>query len=169
MSVVVLISGRGSNLRAILAPAMWILGYAVLVQVLASVGEWLRLHVEHARADAEWRALATTVDVPREAMTSPDSIRSALARRHDDVLHAHHRFSPRDALALLARATPAMNALPPGALKRAMYQSGYWTFELEGTNATALANLESGLHAADLEAQVVPTSNGARVRFGAGS
>jgi hypothetical protein len=152
--------------RAIFAPAIWILGIALLLHVLATLGDWAALRIERARANNEWQALATAADVPRDAMTSPESIRSALARRQDEVLHAHHRFSSRDALSLLSRATPAMNALPSGALKRAIYQSGYWTLELEGANADALASLQAALRAADLEAQVVPTSSGARVRFG---
>lgn len=157
-----------ASARAILAPAAWILACAALLQVLAMFGEWVALRIDTARSANEWRALASAADLPRDAAGSPEAVAAALARKHDDVLHAHHRFSSRDALTLLARASSAMSGLPAGALKRATYQSGYWTFELEGTNATSLGNLESALRAASLEAQVVPTTTGgARVRFGA--
>ena len=157
---------RGST-RATLAPAAWILACAALLQVLAMAGEWIMLRIDTARAATEWRTLATAADLPREVSMSPEEIRAAIARKHDEALHAHQRFSSRDALTLLARASTAMNALPAGALKRATYQSGFWTIELEGTDATTLASLESALRSSSLDAQVVPTSGGGRARFGA--
>src|SRR5581483_3863011 len=124
------------------------------------------LRVDAARSREEWQALAVAVDVPREALGSPSAARMAIAHRRDEVLHAHHRFAPDDALPLLARASPAVALLPSGAMKRAVFDANHWTIEIEGVAPPAIADLESRLRAAGLDTLAVAAAGGARVRIG---
>lgn len=153
-------------MRRIWMPALWLLGAAAAIQVLGTLGEWISLRVQASRAQDEWLTLAVAADLPRDALSSKETLRAALSRRHDQLLHVHHRFARHDALPLMARASSAIDALPGGTVKRAIFSDGHWTIEIEGANAAALADVESRLRAASLETIVVPTAAGARVRIG---
>ncbi|MDQ6619938.1 MAG: type II secretion system protein GspL [Pseudomonadota bacterium] len=155
------------SMRRVWAPAAWLLAFAAALHMVASLAEWTSLRIEAARTASDWQSLAVAVGLPAEPRLSADEVRASLARKEQEVLHAHHRFVAGDALALLARATPAFAELAPTAVRRASYQGLHWTFELEGLNAPTLSELESRLRAAGSEAVVVPTSTGARVRIGA--
>ncbi|HZQ60977.1 MAG TPA: type II secretion system protein GspL [Casimicrobiaceae bacterium] len=154
------------SVRRMFAPALWLLGAAALIELVGMAGEWISLRVDAARSREEWQALAVAVDVPREALGSPSAARMAIAHRRDEVLHAHHRFAPDDALPLLARASPAVALLPSGAMKRAVFDANHWTIEIEGVAPPAIADLESRLRAAGLDTLAVAAAGGARVRIG---
>ena len=65
---------------------------------------------------------------------------------------------------LLARAAPALAALPAAAVKSAIYADGAWTFELAALDAPALAALDRRLQDAGLTALQAKTSAGHRMR-----
>jgi hypothetical protein len=137
------------------------------VDVLAPVGAGGGGPIDLGRAHDAWNTLAIAADLPRDSLGSPEAIRTALARRHADVLHAQHRFAPRDALPLLARASPAIAALPAGSVRRATYADTHWTIELQPIDAEATRALEERLRAANLAVMVAATAGGVRVRAGA--
>jgi hypothetical protein len=90
----------------------------------------------------------------------------ALGRRYAALRHAQDLPAPDDALPLLARATPALAALPAGAVKSATYADGHWTLDLARPDAAAIADLDARLRAAGMPALVAPSATGTRVRFG---
>ncbi len=156
------------SLHRTFAPAVWLLGAALALHVLATLGEWTAQRIATWRADAEWSALGVAAGLPRESLATPASARAALDRRHTDVLHAQHQFARTDALPLLARmsAGPPAGAIPAGAIRRATYADRHWTFETNLQDPAQLQDVERRLRAADLEALVVAAPGGARVRVG---
>jgi len=137
---------------------------ALGVHIAATLGTWAWLRFDG------WRTERALVDVARQAGVAdatPDTARVELARRHAEREHAAGRAVADDALPLLARAAPALAALPAGALKRATYSGGAWTLELVPLDATARAALGARLTAAGLSALQATTTDGVRVRIGA--
>ena len=92
--------------------------------------------------------------------------RLALSRRYAQVRHDQGLVAPDDALPLLARAAPALAALPPGSVKRAVYADGHWTLDLALTNPSAIGDLEARMHSVGVPALMAPSANGVRVRVG---
>ena len=90
--------------------------------------------------------------------------RSRSSRRFADARHRAGLVAPADALPLLARAAPALAALPAGALKSATYTSGTWTFELAKLDANAQTALDRGLAAAGVASLQATTNAGTRMR-----
>ena len=72
--------------------------------------------------------------------------------------------APSDATPLLARAAPALAALPAGALKSATYTPGAWTLDLAKLDDGAVAALDRGFANAGLASLQATTPAGTRVR-----
>jgi hypothetical protein len=108
-------------------------------------------------------------DQRRNHPTPPDpgNGESGLARRYAQLRHEHGLAAPDDALPLLARAAPALRALPPGTVKTATYRDAHWTLDLTLNNADALAALDAQLRQSGVPALLAATSSGVRVRLGA--
>ena len=68
---------------------------------------------------------------------------------------------------LLARAAPALRALPSGSVKTATYADGHWTLDLARTEPKAVDDLDAGLRQAGVPALVATTAAGVRLRLGA--
>lgn len=147
------------------AAAIVLATLALAVHVAATLGTWTWLRVD------AWRTERALVAVAQQAgladVTTPEAARTALARRHAEREHAAGRTAGDDALPLLARAAPALAALPAGALKRATYAGGAWTLELAPLDAAAREAMAERLVAAGLSAQQATTPDGVRVRIGA--
>jgi hypothetical protein len=65
---------------------------------------------------------------------------------------------------LLARAAPALAALPPGALRTATWTAGAWTLELAPLDETVLAGFMQRLAGAGLSSLQARTASGVRAR-----
>ena len=149
------------------APALALAAAALVIHVVATVGEWASLRYEAWRTEREWIAIAAEAGVPPDAAASPGMARAALARRYAALRHAQGLPAPDDALPLLARATPALAALTTGAVKSATYADGHWTLDLLRPDAATIADLDARLRAAGVPALVASSATGTRVRFGA--
>ena len=148
------------------ATALFLASAALFLHVVATVGEWASLRFDAWRAAREWTAIAAAAGIAPDAATTPTAARAALARRYAAMRHAQGLPAPDDALPLLARATPALAALPPGSVKSAIYADGHWTLDLARPDAAAIANLDAGMRAAGVPALVATSAAGTRVRFG---
>ena len=132
---------------------------AIVVHVVASIGEWTSLRVESWRARSALAALASELGV-----SGTDDPAGAIARRHADARHRAGLAAPADALPLLARAAPALAALPSGAIKSATYGEGHWTFEFAKLDTDAAGRLELQLAGAGLSTLQARNAAGARMR-----
>ena len=144
----------------------WALGLvtaALALHVGATVLEWAWLRYE------TWQTARSIVATARNAgagdAADAEAAAAALARRFSDVRHRAGLVAPGDALPLLARAAPALGALPPGAVKSAMYSAGTWTFDLGKLDPTLAAVLDRKLAAAGLATLAATTAAGTRLRI----
>jgi hypothetical protein len=147
-------------------PALMLGGAALAIHFVATVGEWASLQVDAWRDAREWTDLAVTAGVAPDAATTPQTARTALARRYADLRHAQGLSAPDDALPLLARAASALAALPPGIVKSATYADGHWTIELARADPAVIRDLDARMRAARVPVLVATSATGARVRIG---
>ena len=80
----------------------------------------------------------------------------------------HHRaaqFAPEDALPLLARAGPAISALPVNSVKSMTYANAAWTVELTGVDARLVSRVARALDSAGVRAVAAPVAGGVRMRL----
>ncbi len=159
-------SATGQPPSRLFAPALWIVGAAFALHVLATVVDWASLRLDGWRETREWVALAEAAGARSDAAMTPVAARAAIARRYAELRHAHALPAPDDALPLLARAAPVLATLPPGSLKSATYGDGHWTFDLARVDAAVLRDLDARMRSAGLPLLIAPAGAGARLRFG---
>jgi type II secretion system protein L len=148
-------------------PALWIVGAALTIHVLAGVGEWLSLQWQQRTLDREISALAQVALGDSVANTAAAvAPASAIARRHGELRHRAGLAASNDLLPLLARAAPAMSAIPGAAIRSLHYADGHVVFELQKLDASQTTRLQRELQQQGLVAIAVPTANGARLRIG---
>jgi general secretion pathway protein L len=155
------------DLRRLLRPALWIAALALGIHVAATIGNWLWLRWESAAIDRELTALARAA-VPEfaQAGAAETSPTAALARRERDLKHRAGLAAPDDFLPLLARAAPALAALPTGAIRSLSYADGHLLLDLQKTDPAQPARLQRELQKTGLVAIAAPTATGARLRVG---
>ena len=153
--------------RPSFAAALWLLGAAIALHALATLGDWAWWRIDAWRIARAWTALATAAGVDPTAASTPAAARAAIAERYAAARHEQGLTAPNDALPLLARAAPALAALPPATLKSAVYADNHWTLDLQRTDPAALRELEVRLARAGAAAIVAPSATGARLRIGA--
>ncbi len=90
----------------------------------------------------------------------------AIARKDAALRHRAGLSAQDDALPLLARAAPALSALPAGAVRSLHYADGHIVFELQKTDAASSTRLQRALQAMGMTAIAVPTAAGERLRVG---
>ena len=156
---------RGARL-SLFAPAIALALGALVLHVAATVVLWGSLKVDGFRQAREFAALAAQAGIPADAAATPSAAQAALARRYAELRHANGLPAPNDALPLLARAAPALRALPPGAVKNAIYADGHWTLDLAGADAAQINDLDERLRFVGLPALVATSGAGTRVRIG---
>jgi type II secretory pathway component PulL len=139
---------------------------ALALHVIATLGEWAWWRIEAWRTARAIRTLAISAGVKDADAATPEAARLALVRRYAEQRHAHRLPAPNDALPLLARAGPALVAVPPGLIKSANYADGHWTLDLQRADAAMVRDLDARLKRAGTPAMTVTTPAGARVRFG---
>jgi len=146
---------------------LWIVGAALAIQVLAGAGEWLSLQWQLRSLDREMSALAQgAVGDPAAGNAAGVSPASAIARRHGELRHRAGLAASNDLLPLLARAAPAISAIPAGAVRSLHYADGHVVFELQKLDPSQTTRLQRELQQLGLVAIAVPMANGARLRIG---
>ena len=132
---------------------------AIVLHVVASVGEWLTLRV------GEWRTRTALASLARDAGINGGDPATAIARRHAIARHGAGLNAPIDALPLLARAAPALAGLPAGTLRTATYADGHWTFDLARPDAGVATRVERQLADAGLTTLQATNAAGTRMRI----
>ena len=151
----------------LLRPALWIAAIAIGIHIVASVGQWTWLRWQSFGVDRELAALARAAVPEFAAGTSPDaSPAAALARRERDLKHRSGLAARDDFLPLLARAAPALAALPSGTLRSLSYADGHVVLDLQKLGGSEPSRLQRELARAGLVAISAPTAGGARLRIG---
>jgi hypothetical protein len=135
---------------------------AVALHIAATLAQWTWL-----RFDA-WRTSRAIMAVAANAGAGEHPTRKPRPRpsRANSPMRVHRAAlpAPTDALPLLARAAPALAALPAGTFKIATYTPATWTFDLAKLDAGALAELDRRLATAGLATLQAATNAGARLR-----
>lgn len=157
---------RGARARSFV-PALAIAAAALALHVAATIGDWAWWRVDASRTAQAWAAVAATAGVPAAAASTPTAARAALADRYAQTRHAQGLPAPNDALPLLARAAPALAALPAGTLKSATYADGHWTLDLQRVESGVIRDLDGRLKRAGATAIIATTPAGTRLRIGA--
>ena len=155
------------NVARLFRPALWIVGAALMIHVLAGAGEWLSLQWQLRALDREMSALAQVAvgdSVGNNAAGVTPA--SAIVRRHGELRHRAGLAASNDLLPLLARAAPAISAIPAGAVRSLHYADGHVVFELQKLDVPQTTRLQRELQQLGLVAIAVPTANGARLRIG---
>jgi type II secretion system protein L len=157
----------GTEVRRLLRPALWITATAIGIHIAATLGNWLWLRWETATIDRELTALARAA-VPEFAAAAAAGIApaAAMARRERDLKHRAGLVAADDFLPLLARAAPALSALPAGAIRSLSYADGHLLLDLQKIEASQALSLQRELQRVGLVAIAAPTSSGARMRVG---
>lgn len=156
----------GASRRSVLRgfrPALILAGAALAIHLAGMLVTWSWLNVENwrlSRAIVEEAAAAQLPDA-----TTPQAAFAAIARRNAQLRHRALEAAPGDALPLLARAAPALGALPPQALRSARYASDTWTLDLGNVDPALVSRVTGRLTAAGVEALAVPASGGTRMRL----
>lgn len=146
-------SARLFRLAAIVAAA------AVGLHVAASIGDWAALRID------DWRVRSALASVARDAgVTAGEDPAAGIAKRHAEARHRAGLAAPNDALPLLARAAPALAAVPAGVIKSASYADGHWTLDLAKADDGAAARLAPQLANAGLTALSATNAAGTRIR-----
>jgi hypothetical protein len=146
-------SMRPFRIAAIIAAA------AIALHVAATIGDWASLRI------ADWRTRSAIASLASEmGITGTDDPAVAIARRHAQARHSAGFAAPADALPLLARAAPALAALPTGVMKTAAYSDGHWTFDLANPDVETTARLERQLASAGLTTLQATSASGTRLR-----
>jgi hypothetical protein len=143
----------------------WALALAVAALALhvgATVAQWAWLRYQ------AWEVSRSTIAAARAAGVSDavdaGAAAAALTKRFEEARHRASLMAPGDALPLLARAAPALAALPAGALKTATYASGTWTFDVGKLEPVNASGLDRNLALAGLATLSATTPAGTRVR-----
>jgi hypothetical protein len=152
----------GGTLR-LFRPALVLCALALGVNVAATIAQWAWLKVDL------WRTARAQIAIAQEAQladaTSPESAVRAIVKRHADLRHRAGLAAPADALPLLARAAPALSAVPSGALKSATYADGAWTIEFASLDPATQASIDRALRNAGANALQAKTAGGYRMRI----
>jgi hypothetical protein len=147
-------------------PAIVIAASALVLHVVATLGEWAWWRIDAWRATRAMQALAVAAGANASDANTFESARAALARRYAEARHSHRLAAPSDALPLLARAAPPLAAAPAGFIKSATYADGHWTIDLQRSDPNVVRDLDLRLKRAGAPATTVATASGARIRFG---
>jgi hypothetical protein len=144
-------------------PALVLCALALGVHVAATIAQWAWLKLDLWRTSRAEIALAQGAQLADA--TTPEAAVRAIVNRHADLRHRAGLAAPADALPLLARAAPALSALPSGALKSATYADGAWTIEFASLEPATQTALDRALRNAGASALQAKTSGGYRMRI----
>jgi type II secretion system protein L len=155
------------DIARLFRPALWIAGAALAIYVLAGAGEWISLQWQLRALDREMSTLAQVAAGGSVGTAAPDVAPAlVIAGRHGELRHRAGLPASNDLLPLLARAAPAMSAIPGGAIRSLHYADGHVVFDLQKLDPSQTTRLQRELQQQGLVAIAVPTANGARLRIG---
>jgi hypothetical protein len=157
---------RAQSRPAVAAPrftvALGLLAAALVLHVIATLATfgWTEMQLANLARDLVpiARELGVSGATPRTAMAD-------IARVHVEHRHRAGLAARNDAMPLLARAAPALAALPKGALRTATFNGGAWTLEFGPLDEATLAALVERLAAAGLAPLHARTNAGVRARI----
>jgi len=135
---------------------------AVALHIAATFANWAWLRLDSWQTSRAIVAEAAAAGVGEQP--DAEAAAAALSRKFAEARHRAALAAPTDALPLLARAAPALAALPPATLRSATYTPGTWTFDLAKVDAYALGELDRKLTAAGLVTLQATTNAGGRLR-----
>ena len=144
-------------------PAATIAALALIVHVLATLGQWAGLQWQTRLAKRELAAVAQRAAPEAGAEIPPVQ---AIARRDAELRHRAGLAARDDLLPLLARAAPALAMLPAGSVRSLRYADGHVVLELQNSDSARLASVQRQLQGRGLTAIAVPTTAGMRLRMG---
>lgn len=142
--------------------ALTVAALALGLHVAAAVGTWIWQRVALASARQGLVDVALQAGV-RDAVA--ENAAAAVAARHVDARHRAGLAAPNDAMPLLARAAPALAALPAGTLRSATWAAGAWTLDLAAVDEPALAAFVQRVGSSGLQALHARTASGLRARI----
>jgi hypothetical protein len=142
--------------------ALTMVALALGLHVLAAVGTWAWQRSVLARTEQAIVAIAQQAGA-RNA--DAGNAAASTAMLNADARHRAGLAAPNDAMPLLARAAPALAALPPGALRTATWTAGAWTLELAPLDETVLAGFMQRLAGVGLTSLHARTASGVRARL----
>lgn len=141
--------------------ALTVAALALGLHALAAVGTWAWQRVALARAEQALVPIAQEAGA-RDAVAG-DAAKS-IAMLHADARHRAGLAAPNDAMPSLARAAPALAALPSGALRTATWTAGAWTLELAPLDEATLSEFMQRIGTAGLSSLHARTASGVRAR-----
>lgn len=156
-------SASGTATMRLFRPAVAIAALALSIHVLATLGQWLWLQWQTRAVQRDLVAVARGAAPDAAAGTPP---MQAIARRDAELRHRAGLPARDDFLPLLARAAPALSALPAGNVRSLRYADGHIVLELQKSDAAQIARVQSELQGRGLAAIAAPTAGGARLRLG---
>lgn len=141
--------------------ALAVAAFAFGLQVLAALGTWVWQRTSLAREEQALVPLAQQAGA-RAAVASDAA--TSIKTLYADARHRAGLPSPNDAMPVLARAAPALAALPAGAFRTATWTAGAWTLELAPLDEAALSGFTQRVGAAGLSLLHARTASGVRAR-----
>ena len=145
------------------ALALGVACVAVALHIAATLTHWASLRI------AQWqteRAIVAASKASGAGDTADSAMAAAaIARMYREARHRAGLTVSADVLPLLARAAPALAALPPGAVKTATYTDGQWLLDLAKLDAAAISRLEHRLGTSGLGTIAATTGSGTRIRI----
>ena len=139
-----------------------LLGAALAVHVVATLATWGFTHVRLANAQRDLVPLAQAAGA---ASSTPRTAAADILRQHALARQRAGLQARDDAMPVLARAAPALAALPAGALKTATWNAGAWTLDLAPLDEALLADFTARLSASGLTPMHARTAAGVRARI----
>jgi hypothetical protein len=143
--------------RSLTATAIGLFALAGALHLGATAGTWVWNKFQVARSERELASIARELG---------GTVAADIARLHGEARHRAGQSAPHDAMPLLARAAPALAALPPGVLRSAAYAQGAWTIELARLDDATLSALRERAAGAGLSVVHAATQSGVRARIG---
>jgi general secretion pathway protein L len=155
--------GIGGSLARALRPALWVGAATLAIHLLATTGSWVWLQWQAWQVERDLTALARAVAPDDTSGVAPATV---IARRDAAARHRAGLVAPDDLLPILARAAPALAALPPGAIRSLRYANDHVVLDLQKLDPAQPARLQQELQRQGLVAVAAPTASGSRVRVG---
>ena len=143
--------------------ALGVMCVALALHIAATVTHWASLRI------AQWQTEQAIIAASKAsgAIETADAAiaTAAIARMYRDARHRAGLAVSADVLPLLARAAPALAALPPGTLKTATYTDGQWLLDLAKLDAATVSRLEHRLGSSGLGTIAATTGSRTRMRI----
>ena len=143
-------------------PAWTMLAAAGVLHVAGTLATWGWTHVRLANLE---RDLVPIAQAAGASSATPQTAAADIQRLHANARHRAGLAAADDALPVLARAAPALAALPAGVVRSAVWNAGGWTVELAPVDEGIVAPFIDRLAGAGLTPLHARTAAGVRARI----